>query len=82
MTAWEALESLLAADPRDVGCAETFELIHTYAQIVLDGGDPETTMPGITRHLATCGPCAEDYLGLLTALREEARSVDDGPQER
>ncbi len=77
MNTWDALQELLATDPRDPGCAETFELIHAYAQIVVDGGDPEATMPGITQHLATCGPCAEDYLGLLTALRQETGAVDE-----
>ena len=71
MSAWDTLRSMLATDPRDVGCAETFELIHTYAEVVVTGGDPEQVMPGVTAHLAACGPCAEDYLGLLSALRHE-----------
>jgi hypothetical protein len=74
MSAWDALGSMLETDPRDAGCAETFELIHTYAEIVVNGGDPEAAMPGITVHLESCGPCAEDYLGLLSALRAEADS--------
>ncbi len=71
MSAWDALQLLLATDPRDAGCAETFELIHAYAQIAASGGDPEDSMPGITIHLATCGPCATDYLALLAAVRSE-----------
>ena len=71
MTTWERLEQMLATDARDPGCAETLELIHAYAQVVVDGGDPEVAMPGITLHLSTSGPCAEDYLGLLAALRAE-----------
>ncbi len=78
MSAWDALESMLATDPRDVGCDETFALIHAYAEIVASGRDPESTMPGITVHLESCGPCAEDYLGLLAALRAEA----DPPAEQ
>lgn len=72
MSTWDRLERMLSTDPRDPGCAETFALIHAYAQVVVDGGDPEVEMPGITLHLSTCGPCAEDYLGLLAALRGEA----------
>ncbi len=74
MTAWETLEALLATDPRDGGCAETFDLIHTYAEIVVRGGDPERALPGITAHLAQCGPCADDYQGLLAAIRAEAEA--------
>lgn len=72
MSAFDDLEQLLATDPRDAGCGETFELIHAYAEIAAQGGDPERSMPGITAHLATCGPCAADYLGLLAAVRAEA----------
>ena len=56
MSTWDALESMLATDPRDAGCDETFALIHAYAEIVASGGDPESTMPGITVHLESCGP--------------------------
>lgn len=72
MSVWETLQTLLDTDPRDAGCAETFELIHAYAEIVVSGGDPEVQMPGVTIHLSTCGPCADDYQGLLALLRAEA----------
>lgn len=72
MSAWETLEAMLQTDPRDAGCGETFELIHAFAEMLVRGGDPESEMPGIAAHLATCGPCAEDYLGLLAAIRSEA----------
>ncbi len=75
MSAWETLEAMLATDPRDAACGETFELIHAYGQILVDGGDPETRMPGVAVHLATCGPCAEDYQGLLAAIRTEAEGT-------
>jgi hypothetical protein len=41
MSAWDALQSLHTTDPRDAGCAETFELIQAYAEIAATGGDPE-----------------------------------------
>ncbi len=72
MSTWDALQGLLATDARDVGCADTFALIHAYAEVAVRGEDPEQEMPGITAHLASCGPCADDYLGLLAVLRAEA----------
>jgi hypothetical protein len=75
MSAWTTLEALLTTDPRDAGCAETFELIHAYAEIAASGRDPEVELPGITIHLATCGPCADDYQGLLQAIRDEAAGI-------
>jgi len=68
MSAWEALDALLTTDPRDSGCEETWALVHVYAEIVTEGNDPDAQLPGITAHLQACGPCAEDYRGLLNAL--------------
>ncbi len=63
------LVAFLRTDPRDVGCAQAWEMIHLYAQMILDGQDPEHTMPGITAHLRSCGPCEQDFAGLLAFLR-------------
>ncbi len=64
----EVVDAWLRTDPRDAGCQQTWELIHVYAEVVTQGGDPEVTMPGITAHLRSCPPCADDYEGLLNAL--------------
>lgn len=73
MSARDRLDAVLSTNAEDAGCAETFALVHVYAEIVLGGGDPEAQMPGITAHLAQCPPCGEDFLGLLAALRAEMR---------
>lgn len=71
---WPDLDLLLRTDPRDVGCEQTWQLIDVYAELVVDGRDPETEFPGITVHLDSCDPCAEDYRGLLEAMRNTAAS--------
>ena len=71
MTQWAGLERLLRTDPRDAGCERTAELMHVYADLVCRGADPERVLPGITVHLATCAPCAQDFEGLLIAVRSE-----------
>lgn len=68
MSTWDALETLLSTDLRDVGCAETFQLIDAYAEIVVSRGHAENPMPGVALHLAFCDPCAEDLRGLVAAL--------------
>ena len=68
-----ALDALLRSDPADAGCEQTWQLIDVYAEIALGGGSPEDQYPGITAHLDSCDPCAEDYRGLLAAVRH---SVD------
>lgn len=69
---WDGLRALLTTDPRDVGCEETWQLIDVYAELVLSGEDPELALPGITAHLSSCDPCAEDYRGLLETMRGAA----------
>jgi hypothetical protein len=63
------LERFLQTDAGDVGCAETMEVLHVYAEMVLAGEDPERRYPGVTAHLRACGPCEQDLEGLLAALR-------------
>lgn len=65
-----ALERFLATDPADVGCDETLELLHAYVELVAAGEDPEQRYPGVAAHLRSCGPCLDDYQGLLAAVRE------------
>jgi selenophosphate synthetase-related protein len=79
MTDEGPLGRLLRTDPRDVGCDEAWALVHVYAELVAAGADPEEQFPGVTAHLAQCGPCAEDFQGLLLQLRD---GVADQPSDR
>jgi hypothetical protein len=69
MTGWAELEEFLRTDPRDVGCDQALRILHVYAELVL--GETEQAAarryPGVAAHLLACGPCAEDYDGLLAA---------------
>ena len=65
----ERAERLLTLQSNDVGCAETFELIDRFVDLLLAGGDPSTEFAGVAGHLAGCGPCAQDFEGLLAAVR-------------
>jgi len=69
MTSWPKLESFLQTDPRDVGCEQALAVLHIYVELVLAGEDPELRLPGVTAHLSACGPCNEDFEGLLAAVR-------------
>jgi hypothetical protein len=67
----EHLLRFLETDDRDAGCERTMELLHVYVELVVAGKDPEATYPGITVHLRSCGPCMEDFQGLLDAIRPQ-----------
>jgi len=72
MNGWSALERFLRTDPRDVGCSQAMEMRHGYAELVAAGEPAEERYPGIAAHLRACGPCGEDFEGLLAAIRGEA----------
>src|SRR5258708_26582897 len=68
MNGWSALDRFLRTDPRDVGCAEAMEMLHVYVELVAADASAAQRYPGIAAHLRACGPCAEDFEGLLAAV--------------
>jgi hypothetical protein len=69
MSGWSELDRFLQTDPRDVGCAEAMHLLHVYVDLVAHDAEAAQRYPGIAAHLRACGPCAEDFDGLLAAVR-------------
>lgn len=70
MTGWQALNEFLRTDPRDVGCEQAMEVLDIYVDIVsTDGAEAaERRFPGVAAHLRACGPCGEDFDGLVAAV--------------
>lgn len=68
MSGLSKLRSFLRTDSNDAGCGETIARLHVYVERQLASGDAGEAYPGIAAHLATCGPCREDYRGLLSLL--------------
>jgi hypothetical protein len=67
----QMLERFLRTDPRDVGCGEAIALLHVYVDLVAAGQDAAGRYPGVAAHLAACGPCGDDFAGLLAAVTSE-----------
>jgi hypothetical protein len=72
MNSWSALDRFLRTDPRDMGCAGAMEMLHIYAELAAAGAPVEERYPDMAAHLRACGPCGEDFEGLLAAVRGEA----------
>jgi hypothetical protein len=68
MSERERLERFLRTDPRDVGCEEAMAVLHVYVDLVTAGEDAAGRYPGVAAHLLACGPCGEDFAGLLAAV--------------
>jgi hypothetical protein len=74
MTGWDELDRFLQTDPRDVGCEQALRILHIYVEAVLNeetGAEAARRYPGVEAHLLSCGPCAEDYEGLLLAAQAD-----------
>jgi hypothetical protein len=67
----EMLEQFLRTDPRDVGCSEAMAVLHVYVDLVVAGQDAADRYPGVAAHLAACGPCGDDFAGLMAAVTSE-----------
>jgi hypothetical protein len=69
MTGWAELDRFLRTDAADVGCGQALAVLHLYVELVLDNdaGDAARRYPGVAAHLLACGPCEEDFEGLLIA---------------
>lgn len=71
MNGSDALDRFLRTDPRDVGCEQAMDLLHVYVDVIVE--EPASRRyPGIAAHLDACGPCAEDFAGLLAAVSAAA----------
>ncbi|MCI2423192.1 hypothetical protein MOQ72_37810 [Saccharopolyspora sp. K220] len=68
MNSWPMLDRFLETDPRDIGCEQAMEILHVYVELTLTGEAPEERYPGMAAHLRACGPCSEDFEGLLDAV--------------
>ncbi|HEX4290562.1 MAG TPA: hypothetical protein VH021_16685 [Trebonia sp.] len=68
MSELDRLERFLRTDPRDVGCDEARAVLHVYVDLVAADEDAAGRYPGIAAHLQACGPCNEDFTGLLLAV--------------
>jgi hypothetical protein len=77
MTGWPELEQFLRTDPRDVGCDQALRILHVYVELVLTESEQSAASryPGVAAHLLACGPCADDYAGLLIAAGGPAADV-------
>lgn len=84
MSGWSELEQFLSTDPRDVGCDEALRLLHVYVDLVQDDGSKEAARryPGVAEHLRACGPCGDDFDGLLNAVRCTAGTDEGGADDR
>jgi hypothetical protein len=79
MNGWPELDRFLRTDPRDVGCEEAMSMLHIYVDLVARDTAAAQRYPGVAAHLHACGPCSEDFRGLLAAVTDLADGTPDQP---
>ena len=70
MSDWAALDAFLRSDPADLGCDEAMRVLHVYVEMVANGEDAAARYRGVASHLRACGPCGEDFEGLLALVTD------------
>jgi hypothetical protein len=70
MSDWSELDAFLTTDPADVGCDEAMRVLHIYVDLMVSGADAAARYPGVASHLRQCGPCSEDFEGLLALVTD------------
>ncbi len=70
MSGWRELDEFLRTDPRDVGCERAMEILDVYVDAMAAGGvgAARRRFPGVAAHLRACGPCDEDFAGLVASV--------------
>ncbi len=63
-----ALDRFLRTDPRDIDCDEAMRILHLYVDVIVADEAAAWRYPGMVAHLAACGPCSDDFHGLLAAV--------------
>ena len=58
MNGWSELDRFLQTDPRDVGCAESMEVLHVYVDLVASGAPVEQRHPCERMSCASTGATA------------------------
>jgi DNA-binding MarR family transcriptional regulator len=62
------LISLTMTQDEEIDCEECYNHMDRFAEMLLDGEDPEKVMPLVKHHLELCGDCHEEFEALSIAL--------------
>lgn len=59
----------------EYNCAETFDLLDEYVELVVSDEEAAALMPLVQRHLEQCPGCQEQYETLLAILQDPPTAV-------
>jgi hypothetical protein len=65
---WTALDRFCTPIPTTWDAKRPWSCPHVYGDVVAADIAAAERYPGVAAHLAACGPCSEDFAGLLAAV--------------
>ena len=65
------MKALEMTEEKELACAEVFEVIDQYADLLVRGEAAEKIMPLVHHHLAMCHECQEEFNLLLEMMQVE-----------
>ena len=68
------LQNIYHTQDEEISCTECFDLVSSFVELELSGGDASAKMPQIKQHLNQCPACREEY----ETLRDLQRFEDEG----
>jgi len=63
------MRALILTREEEIGCDTCFEQVDRYAEMLMQGKDPEQVMPLVKAHLEICRDCKEEFEALIEALK-------------
>ena len=63
------MQGILSSHPHEIGCADCFQHIDAYVEMVLAEGNAAEVYPRVHEHFQRCRNCHEELTILITALR-------------
>ena len=60
---------ILSSHPHEIGCADCFQHIDAYVELVITGENAAQAYPRVHEHLQRCQNCHEELTTLISALR-------------
>jgi len=68
------LHNIYQTQDEEISCTECFDLVSSFVELEVSGGNPAAKMPQVVQHLRQCAACREEY----EALRDLRRLEDEG----
>ena len=74
---WQVLlKTALETEEYEINCLECFNLLDQYADLLLEGANPDEILPAVRQHLHHCPACTQEFETLMVMLQEAAHSAD------